>query len=163
MSKAFTEEEVPVQEVYFQPRDLNTGTDNYITRQGYEQLQAQVRELSAEHELLAASDRATDEVRLREVDHRLQIVRTRLDTAVVVDRPSNMDGRVFFGSTVTVKDEEEAEHSYQLVGVDETDAKHGKISWISPVGKALLRAKVGDFVIVKTPRGEEELEVLAVG
>lgn len=162
MSKAFTEEEVPVQEVFFQPRDLNTGTDNYITRQGYEQLQAQVRELGAEHDVLAASDRATDEVRLREVDHRLQLMKTRLDTAVVIERPQKMDGRVFFGSTVTVKDEEEAEHRYQLVGVDETDAKNGKISWISPVGQALLSAKVGDFVIVKTPRGEEELEITSV-
>lgn len=162
MSKAFTEEEVPVQEVFFQPRDLNTGTDNYITRQGYEHLQTQVRELSAEHELLAASDRATDEVRLREVDHRLQLMKTRLETAVIIERPQKEDGRVFFGSTVTVKDEEEDEHRYQLVGVDETDAKNGKISWISPVGKALLSAKVGDFVIVKTPSGEEELEITAV-
>lgn len=161
MSKAFTEEEVPVQEVYFQPRDLQTGTDNYITRQGYENLQSQLRELGTERDALAASERATDEVRLREVEHRLQLLKTRLETAVIIEQPVR-DGRVVFGSTVTVKDEDETERRYQLVGVDETDAKHGKISWISPVGKALLRAKVGDFVIVKTPRGEEELEVTAI-
>lgn len=161
MSKAFTDEEVPVQEVYFQPRDLQTGTDNYITRPGYENLQSQMAQLTAEFEFLSGTGKATDEVRAREIEHRLQILKSRLESAVIVDPPA-MAGQVVFGSTVTVRDEDEKEHRYQLVGIDETDAKNGRISWISPVGKALLRARVGDYVIVKTPRGEEELEITAI-
>lgn len=101
--------------------------------------------------------------RLREIDRRVRFLRKRLDSAVVVD-PAAKTGceQVFFGAQVSVIDEEDQEHHYQIVGIDEANAAAGRISWISPLAKALLGKHNGDVVEVKTPEGSRELEILAV-
>lgn len=100
--------------------------------------------------------------RLREIDKRIRFLSKRLEVAEVVDPQKQPKDRVLFGATVYVEDEDGMQKVYQIVGVDETDAKNGKISWTSPVGKALLQARVGDSVVLQTPKGESELEVLKI-
>jgi transcription elongation factor GreB len=101
--------------------------------------------------------------RLREIDRRIRFLTKRLDSAVVVDpatrEPSD---QVFFGATVTVLHEAGTEKIYSIVGIDETDAAKNRISWISPLAKALLKAHEGDSVILRLPAGNERLEILSV-
>ena len=93
--------------------------------------------------------------RLREIDRRVHFLTKRIEDAEVVD-PKVMSGtKVLFSATVTLSNEEGEEHTYQIVGEDEFDAKQGKISWKSPVAKALLGKKVGDEVKLVKPSGEE--------
>ncbi len=101
--------------------------------------------------------------RLREIDRRLRLLRRRLDRAQVVDpsRPARRD-RVFFGATVTYARADDSEATVTILGLDEADTARGRISWASPVARALLGAEVGDLVRARTPQGVEELEVLAI-
>lgn len=101
--------------------------------------------------------------RLREIDRRIRFLTKRLDLAEVVD-PSMHYGRdqVFFGATVTYGNQAGEEVTVTIVGIDEFDPLHGKISWISPVARALTKAREGESVILKTPSGTDELEILAV-
>lgn len=101
--------------------------------------------------------------RLREIDRRLRFLRNRIAHAEVVDPAAQTQrDRVFFGATVTYANEREEEATVTIVGVDEADMAAGKISVGSPVALALLRARVGDEVSVRTPRGREMLEVVAI-
>lgn len=103
--------------------------------------------------------------RLREIDRRIRFITGQLDSAIVVDpveQKKNADGRVLFGATVTVENGEGVQRCLSLVGGDEMDVARGRISWFSPVGKALLGARDGDEVTVKTPGGREELEIVRV-
>ncbi len=101
--------------------------------------------------------------RLREIDRRIRFLTKRLEIATVVD-PTLQKGtkKVLFGATVTVEDEEGKRRTFSIVGVDETDASRGRVSWISPIGKALLQADEGQVVTLRTPKGDEELEVIKV-
>ena len=81
---------------------------------------------------------------------------------MVVDNAGKNHDRVYFGATVTVADESGAERTVSIVGVDELDPARGRVSWISPIATALLKASVGDVVTLRTPRGNEELEILAI-
>jgi transcription elongation factor GreB len=98
--------------------------------------------------------------RLREIDRRMRWLQKRLDAAVIVDPSLTKDDKVLFGATVTVENESGLRKTYQIVGVDETEPSIGKISWVSPLGKALLHAKKGDVVSLTTPQGESELEIV---
>ena len=95
-------------------------------------------------------------------DRRIRFLSKRLDSAVVVDNAGKDHACVYFGATVTVVDEAGAERTVSIVGVDEFDPGHGRVSWISPIATALLKASVGDVVTLHTPRGSEELEVVAI-
>ena len=101
--------------------------------------------------------------RLREIDRRIRFLTKRLDIAEVVD-PSRQQGldQVFFGATVTYLQSDGVERTVQIVGVDEVDPLNGRISWISPVAKALIKAREGDMVSLMTPSGRMELEVQEV-
>lgn len=101
-------------------------------------------------------------LRLKEIDRRLRFLKKRLDTAVVVDPATQSGEVVFFGATVSVEDEDGEKRRYQLVGQDESEPKEGRISWTSPVGRALLKRRVGDFVTVRRPAGEIDLEIVAI-
>ncbi len=101
--------------------------------------------------------------RLREIDRRLRFLIRRLAHAEIVDPAAQTQrDRVFFGATVTYATEQDDERTITIVGVDEADMTQGKVSIGSPVALALLRARCGDEVIVRTPRGPERLEVLAI-
>lgn len=100
--------------------------------------------------------------RLREIDRRLRFLNRRIDAAAVVDNAGKEHDTVYFGATVTVADESGAERTVSIVGVDEIDPSRGRVSWISPIATALLKGAVGDVVTLRTPRGSEELEILAI-
>jgi transcription elongation factor GreB len=100
--------------------------------------------------------------KLREIDRRIRFLSKRLDSAVVVDNAGKDHDRVYFGATVTVADESGAERTVSIVGVDELDPGAGRVSWISPIATALFKASVGDVVTLRTPRGTEELEIVAI-
>lgn len=100
--------------------------------------------------------------RLREIDRRLRYLGKRIDTLQVIDPASQKSDRILFGATVRVADEDGKELTYKIVGIDETEPNRGKISWVSPIGRALLQAQVGDGVTIRTPKGEVELEILQI-
>ena len=100
--------------------------------------------------------------KLREIDRRIRFLGKRLDAAVVVDNAGKEHERVYFGATVTVADENGAERTVSIVGVDELDPARGRVSWISPIATALLKGTVGDVVTLRTPRGTEELEIIDI-
>jgi transcription elongation factor GreB len=95
--------------------------------------------------------------RLREIDRRVRFLIKRLEAAEVVDSAGRDSDQVFFGATVVLKDK-----TITIVGIDETDTAKHRVSWISPVAKALIKAREGDKVVLRTPGGVEELEILEV-
>jgi transcription elongation factor GreB len=100
--------------------------------------------------------------KLREIDRRMHFLTKRLEKAVVVDPAEQRGDKVFFGATVEVEEESGERRCYQIVGEDEIDSATGRISWRSPVGRALLGKRPGDVVIVRRPAGETEIEILSV-
>ena len=156
---------------------LPPGTRNYMTRNGFERLRADLDQLvRVERPALvetvrwAASngDRSENgdyiygKKRLREMDRRIRYLTKRTESAVPVDpRDQENVEQVFFGATVTV-DDGGVEASYQIVGVDEADPGRGLISWLSPLARALLKAREGDLVKFQSPAGWRELEVLEI-
>ena len=101
--------------------------------------------------------------RLREIDRRLRYLKKKLENTKIVDPKDQQHlDKVFFGAQVTYAREDDSEVSVHLVDVDEADFERGKINWLSPVGKALLKAEEGDVVKVRTDAGTEEIEVLEI-
>jgi transcription elongation factor GreB len=101
--------------------------------------------------------------RLREIDRRIRFLTKRLDAAEVVDPTARQPtDQVFFGATVTVCDEAGRESTYAIVGIDEADATRGRISWISPLARALLKRREGDEFVFQAPGGEQTLAILRV-
>ena len=179
MSKAFTKESDGEDD----DRDLADdapvpgGFTNYITPAGHKRLNDELARLwtvdrpkLVETIAWAASngDRSENgdyiygKRKLREIDRRIRFLSKRLDSAVVVDNAGKDHDRVYFGATVTFVDESGAERTVSIVGVDELDPGRGRVSWISPIGTALLKGSVGDVVTLRTPRGTEELEIVAI-
>ena len=150
---------------------------NYITPQGAKKLQEELRELASVArpkivvevaDAAAQGDRSENaeytygKKRLREIDRRIRFLTKRLESAVVVD-PNKMDHAVIrFGATIMVEDEDGNRKTYTLVGSDESDPAAGSLSYKSPIGRALMKKKVGDVVTVHRPAGEIELEIVAV-
>ena len=162
-----------------EPSDCGPQTARqYITRAGAERLHRELLNLlnqerpkvTAEVSAAAAQgDRSENaeyiygKKRLREIDRRVRFLKRRLDGCTIVVPSEQTDRtRVFFGATVTLRDEEGIQSIYQLVGADEIDARGGRVSADSPMGKALLGRRLGDWVTVRRPRGEAELEIFAI-
>lgn len=171
MSKAFTKEDAgpdgeddAASPAYVPP--WPAGARNYISAAGHARLRAEHEALVASLPLLASTARnaapvavPTAKAALREARRRLQQLDVHLEVAEIV--PS-VEGptRVQLGATVTVRGDREA--VYTIVGVDEVDVAHGRISWLSPLARALIGARVGDSVPCRTKKGEEELEVVHI-
>ena len=183
MSKAFTRENDAPQddEDDVEVAPLPSGTRNYMTPGGFARLKSELDHLVGRErpELVATvawaasnGDRSENgdylygKKRLREIDRRIRFLIKRLDQAEVVDpaapREPDAAERVFFGATVSIRNQRGDERRLSIVGIDEADTTQGYVSWISPVARALLRAREGDTVSVATPAGIEELEVLEV-
>lgn len=179
MSKAFTREsdtEEDDEEVGAPP--LPAGGKNYITPAGYARLRSELLHLIDEerpkvvevvHWAASNGDRSENgdylygKKRLREIDRRIRFLTKRLEIAEVTD-PSVHHGRdqVFFGATVTYADARGQERTVTILGIDEADSAQQQVSWISPIARALLKARVGDAVKLVTPAGAQEVEVLEV-
>ncbi|WP_242137270.1 MULTISPECIES: transcription elongation factor GreB [unclassified Sphingomonas] len=151
---------------------------NYITPAGYAVLSAEYQQLLGEERpklvdviswAAGNGDRSENgdyiygRKRLREIDRRLGFLARRMKAAKVVDPAAQPDhGKVWFGATVTIADEDDEHRVLTLVGDDETDAAAGKIGWNAPIARALRGAAVGDVRRVTLPAGEREYEVMAI-
>jgi transcription elongation factor GreB len=179
MNKAFTRESDEDEEEGLEPlSELPAGTRNYITPAGHARIREELDQLlrterpqlvEVVHWAASNGDRSENgdyiygKRRLREIDRRIRFLTRRLDLAEVVDpaRQKNVE-QVFFGATVTISNEQGLTQTYQIVGVDETDSQRGRISWVSPLARALLKAREGDVVRFQSPAGWREVEVVTV-
>ncbi|MEO8752857.1 MAG: transcription elongation factor GreB [Casimicrobiaceae bacterium] len=160
---------------------LPAGTKNYMTPGGFNRLKTELDQLLAGErpELVATiawaagnGDRSENgdyiygKKRLREVDRRIRFLIKRLDISEVVDPSSRLgvedEDRVYFGATVDVVNGKGESRTVSIVGVDEIDTARGYISWVSPMARALIKAREGDTVTLQTPGGPEELEIATV-
>jgi transcription elongation factor GreB len=167
MSKAFTREENEGPEMPDLPPTLSAlppGAKNYMTRGGADRLRAELgRLLETERpELAQAADDPEAKRRLSILDQRIFQLEQSLQSAEVVSPPEGPANAVTFGATVTVREESGDEAIYRIVGVDETDFDRGWVSWLSPIARALMNAKLGQRVRFRFPSGEEELEIIAI-
>ena len=157
---------------------LPAGAKNYLTPAGYARLRAELLNLlDTERPKIVEvvswaaknGDRSENgdylygKKRLREIDRRIRFLTQRLDLAEVAD-PSVHFGKdqVFFGATITYADESGVERTITIKGIDEVEHLQGEVSWIAPVARALLKARVGDEVLLATPQGATRIEILAV-
>jgi transcription elongation factor GreB len=179
MSKAFTRESDDSDDDQGDdPAPLPVGTKNYMTPEGFEALRIELRNLlrverpkvvevvswaAGNGDRSENGDYLYGKKRLREIDRRVRFLSKRLETAEVVDpRQRRNTDQVFFGATVTYAHEDDSKNTVTIVGVDEADVDQGKVSWVSPIARALLKARVGDVVELKTPAGRESIEVVAI-
>ena len=178
MSKAFTKESEDVDDDELQLPSLPTGGKNYITPQGYARLRAEFMDLmdnqrpqvvEAVHWAASNGDRSENgdyiygKKRLREIDRRIRFLTKRLEIAEIAD-PAVHHGndQIFFGATVTYVDDADVERTVRIIGIDEADSSQGEVSWISPIARTLLKARVGDELRLVMPDRVGTIEVLAV-
>ncbi|MEY3381552.1 MAG: transcription elongation factor GreB [Hylemonella sp.] len=178
MNKAFTRENDSAEDDDPQLPPLPAGGKNYITPTGYARLRAELMGLIDQerpqvvevvHWAASNGDRSENgdylygKKRLREIDRRIRFLTKRLEIAEIAD-PSLHHGseQIFFGATVTYCDSQGLERTVTIMGIDEADSLKGQVSWISPIARTLLKARVGDELRLNTPAGAEEIEVLQV-
>jgi transcription elongation factor GreB len=178
MNKAFAREDAPEDEEDSDFPSLPVGTKNYMTPAGHARMQAELANLvrverpevvnvvswaAGNGDRSENGDYLYGKKRLREIDRRIRFLSKRLENALVVD-PMDQENQeaVFFGATVAVLDETSEEIRYSIVGLDEADPGRNRISWVSPLARALLKSKVGDNVRFLAPGGLRELEVVAI-
>jgi transcription elongation factor GreB len=179
MNKAFVKEQEGDQDEDLpEALALPKGTKNYLTPRGCAALREELAHLMNDERPAmvkivswAASngDRSENgdylygKKRLREIDRRMRFLTKRLELAEIVDpaAQTNRD-QVFFGATVLYVNQDGEEHHVTIVGVDEAEPLQGKISWVSPVARALTKSRVGDVVTLRTPGGIEELDILEI-
>jgi len=180
MNKAFTKESDAADDDDDGPSlpPLPAGSKNYITPAGYARLRAELLSLidverpkvvEVVHWAASNGDRSENgdyiygKKRLREIDRRIRFLTKRLDIAEVAD-PSLHHGsdQIFFGATVTYANAKGEERTITIMGIDEADHLHGEVSWVSPIARALLKAREGDEVSLMTPGGVETVEVIEV-
>jgi transcription elongation factor GreB len=158
-------------------RERRTVNPNYITKGGARRLSDELghlrtverpRVVQEVSEAAAQGDRSENaeyiygKKRLREIDRRMHFLTKRLERAELVGPPPTVTEKIFFGATIQLEDEDGAALAFTIVGEDETDGARGRISWRSPIGRALLGKTTGDAVVVRRPAGEIELTILAV-
>jgi transcription elongation factor GreB len=178
MSKAFTKETDLEDDVQEEVDALPTNQKNYMTPQGLAALQEELRRLLYEERpkivevvswAAGNGDRSENgdyiygKKRLREIDRRVRYLTKRIESAEVVDPQQQKNlKQVFFGATVEYARANGAKQIVTIVGIDEADLAGGKISWLSPVAKALMKAQVGDVIELRTPSGADTIEVLSI-
>ena len=179
MSKAFvkeTEQDEP--DLVDDAPAIPAGAKNYVTPEGYRRMEEELRRLARDErpkivEIVSWAagngDRSENgdyiygKKRLREIDGRIRFLTKRLESAEIVD-PAQQKNRdqVFFGATVTYANSRGDEKTVTIVGIDEADLDRGRISWVSPVARALLKAREGDVVELRTPSGIEPIEIVEI-
>ena len=179
MSKAFVKEDSEAdEEDEFEAPTLPAGTKNYMTASGYRRMKAELMQLldverpevvrtvswaASNGDRSENGDYIYGKKRLREIDRRIRFLTRRLDVAEVVDVAAReATDQVFFGATVTYETSRGERQQITIVGVDEVDPAHRHVSWVSPIARALLKAREGDSVQFITPSGPETVEVLEV-
>ncbi|MDW8468379.1 MAG: transcription elongation factor GreB [Burkholderiales bacterium] len=177
MSKAFVRERDDLDEDEAAEADAAPAERNYITPAGFARLKAELRQLveverpevvrtvawaASNGDRSENGDYIYGKKRLREIDRRVRFLIKRLESAEVVHTAGRDTDQVFFGATVTVRSARGGERTVTIVGADEVDPARGRVSWRSPIARALLKARAGDTVTLRSPAGEEALEILDV-
>jgi transcription elongation factor GreB len=177
MSKAFVKETGHEDDDPRARAETPVPAKNYITPAGFARLKAELKRLvelerpevvrtvswaASNGDRSENGDYIYGKKRVRELDRRVRTLIMRLENASVVDNAGRDAEQVFFGATARVRSSAGGERSLTIVGADEVDTARGRVSWISPVAKALLKARVGDLVTLQTPAGTEQLEILDV-
>ena len=180
MSKAFTrEDDADVEDLdIIEENPIPEGSKNYMTPLGWQRLRDELKWLmNAERPEITSivswaaknGDRSENgdylygKKRLREIDRRIRYLTKRLEAAEVVDPATREEtDQVFFAATVTYADVKRVEHTIAIVGIDEMDLHRNYVSWVSPIARALIKARDGDTVTLRSPAGEEALEILDV-
>ena len=181
MSKAFTREDDAPEDDFDDGEEQNPippGSKNYMTPQGWRRMRDELTWLvkterpdvtSVVSWAAKLGDRSENadyqygKKRLREIDRRIRYLTKRLENAEVVD-PATREAtdQVFFGATVEYEDTKGGAHVVRIVGLDEMDPSKNYVSWISPIARALIKAREGDTVTLHTPLGDEQLEIIEV-
>ncbi len=166
MSKAFTkDDDAGAAPVVPRRAPLPAGTPNYVTPRGLALLRAEQLELGVELGRVRAEAALSDTQRMSAagvVLERIAELEARLASAELVAPAERTPDEARFGATVTVRNHAGTERAYQLVGVDEAKASEGRIAFVAPLARALLGKCAGDAVLVRTPHGEEEFEIVRV-
>jgi len=176
MSKAFVKESEHEDETEERAPALPAGVKNYISLTGFARLKAELKQLveverpevvktvawaASNGDRSENGDYIYGKKRLREIDRRVRFLIKRLENAEVVDASGRDTDQVFFGATVKLKMAGRIQE-LTIVGADEVDPGQGRVSWVSPVARALLKAREGDTVVLRSPAGEETIEILEV-
>lgn len=155
----------------------STVVKNYMTPAGYVRLKSELKQLveverpevtrtvawaASNGDRSENGDYLYGKRRLREIDRRVRYLMKRLDTVEIVDNQGQSHEQVFFGATVTIADPAGNEKTVRIVGFDEVDPARGRVSWVSPIARALLKSRAGDVVNLRTPAGVERLEVIEI-
>jgi transcription elongation factor GreB len=177
MSKAFTRENDDAEDDEPAEPSEPSVPRYYMTPAGYDRLRAELKHLveverpevvrvvswaASNGDRSENGDYIYGKRRLREIDRRVRFLIRRLENSEVVQSAGRDTDQVFFGATVTVSSKQGGERTVTIVGLDEVDATRGRVSWISPIAKALIKAREGDVVTLRTPGGVEDLEILEV-
>jgi len=164
MSRGFVkeddQEEIPIvpQRAY-----LPEGVTNFVTRTGMEQLLAEKESLIREKDNLASTNEQEKRIALNYINAKLQLLNNRIAEARVVDPKEQPQSKIMFGATVSLKTAMSGKiQTFQIVGVDEADIARGKISFLSPLAKALINKKVGDKVSIKRDREDIIYEIVEI-
>lgn len=161
MSRAFVNEDSAANHANTPIERHVSNQPNYVTAEGHALLHAKVSELQAQHSQESAQGDDADKQRLADLERDLRYFNQRLLSAQVA-APATSSDKVQIGSWVTFTDEHGNEHRVQLVGEDQADAAQGLINWGSPLGRALLGARVGDEVLWLRPAGDLQVEIIAI-
>jgi transcription elongation factor GreB len=178
MSKAFVKESDDEDDLDPGVPAIPAGTKNYMSPAGHQAIKDELLRLidvdrpevvRIVHWAASNGDRSENgdyiygKRRLREIDRRIRFLTKRLDIAEVVDPTVHYGSdQIFFGATVTYENQAGEQHTVTIVGIDEMDPLNGKISWVSPVARAMTKAREGDSIVLRTPGGMEELTILEV-
>ncbi|HTD06440.1 transcription elongation factor GreB [Undibacterium sp.] len=178
MNKAFVKETEQDDDQDVAVPEMPAGVKNYMTPEGYNRMKTELLHLidvdrpevvnivswaASNGDRSENGDYIYGKRRLREIDRRIRFLTKRLDIAEVVDpRVHHGSDQIFFGATVHYENQRGEENTVTITGVDEFDPLKGKISWISPVARALTKARVGDTVVLQTPAGQDELYIIDV-
>ena len=176
MSKAFVKGDTEPPEEPLEAPAIPAASKNYISPAGFARLKAELRELveverpevvrtvawaASNGDRSENGDYIYGKRRLREIDRRVRFLIKRLENAEVVQSSGRDTDQIFFGATVKVKTKNDIKQ-ITILGLDEVDPAHGIVSWVSPIARALIKARKGDIVTLRTPAGEEKLEILEV-
>ncbi len=167
MSKAFTREDDDAPDFLDVPPPasvLSPGAKNYITPEGAQKLRDELQRLveGLRPGLVEARDDPDAKRQLARLDQRITQLEESLQSAEIIGRPRGRTDVVRFGACVTVRESNESQTSYRIVGVDETDTDENRVSWMSPIARALLNRKRGEKIRFKFPSGEETLEIISI-
>ena len=162
MSRAFVKEPDGDQVVDDLPERVHSPHVNYVTPAGLRQLQEQVAGLLDRRKNLSGAVSAENKKQRMYIDRDLRYFEERIRRAVLIDPAGQPEDEVHFGAVVDVETPEGGRMTFAVVGEDQADPAQGKISWVSPLARALAEARVGDAVVWKRPAGELELTIVAI-